>query len=514
MRNGTLLAIDKENSDINWEFVPKINEPRAYEFYSAGLVSDDYLYIGSANKFIYCINRKTGEEEWSIKLTDWVRSRPFITSNTLFIATLDGMVHAIDILNQKILWQRKISDHGFTADLSGNKDRIITSDRNMKIFSLSTQDGSVQWKHSALDGDWVEGKFFAAGEISGQQSAPTVVDGKLYIASSDGFVNAVDTETGKEIWRFETGSSTSPSPTVAEGKVFIGQTYNSYGEYFALDKDTGEPVWSTKELGSVWIGAAYANGKLFLGDMNGNFFAIDPNNGKKLWNYYTAKDTPNEHKSLLSDHRHGWPPGVYCNPIVDGNVVYTGSWAGYYFAFNQETGKLLWRTKTQPEGANGGLPDSAAPVLHKGHIYVQKAGHWLTALDKNDGSIAWEWFAPAGYLQNGTIAANGDMIYASVIRMVTDLPYDATIHTFQDVESGSTKLWTYRGGGGLTAPVLTEDKLIFGSNADPFLTCLDPISGRVLWRTHVGGKMLESVPAIYGNKVFALIKNGYLYAVE
>ena len=39
-------------------------------------------------------------------------------------------------------------------------------------------------------------------------------------------------------------------------------------------------------------------------------------------------------------------------------------------------------------------------------------------------------------------------------------------------------------------------------------------NGEIIWRTHVGGMMLESVPALYGNKVFALLKNGYLYAIE
>ena len=75
-------------------------------------------------------------------------------------------------------------------------------------------------------------------------------------------------------------------------------------------------------------------------------------------------------------------------------------------------------------------------------------------------------------------------------------------------------LWQYRGGGGLTVPVATPDKLIFGSAADPFLTCLNPENGEVRWRLYVGGMMLESVPAIYGDKAFAFIKNGYLYAVK
>ena len=205
---------------------------------------------------------------------------------------------------------------------------------------------------------------------------------------------------------------------------------------------------------------------------------------------------------------------MYCNPVVQGGRVYFGSWAGFYYALDQRTGELIWKCQTKPDGVNGGLPDSAAPTLHKNYLYVQKGGRQIAAIHKDRGTIDWTWSAPPGFLQNGTLAAYGNKVYGSAVREVTTLPYNATIYCFSDVESGGELLWQHKGGGGLTASVMTRDKLVFGSSADPFLTCLDPETGTLIWRTHVGGIMLESVPAIYGNRVYALIKNGYLYAVE
>ena len=121
-------------------------------------------------------------------------------------------------------------------------------------------------------------------------------------------------------------------------------------------------------------------------------------------------------------------------------------------------------------------------------------------------------FAPLGFLQSETVAANGDKVFA-VVRLVTSLPYNATILAFSDVDRGEM-LWQYKGAGGLTAPVLTKNKLIFGASADLFIACLNLANGEIIWRTHFGGMMLKSVPALYGNKVFAFIKNGYLYTIE
>ncbi len=85
---------------------------------------------------------------------------------------------------------------------------------------------------------------------------------------------------------------------------------------------------------------------------------------------------------------------------------------------------------------------------------------------------------------------------------------------FSDVEDGSEKLWEQRGTGGLTPPVLTNDNLIGGSSTDMFITCLDQTNGQIKWRVFTGGEMMENGPAIYGNRIYALCKNGYLFAVK
>ncbi|GAL67977.1 serine/threonine protein kinase-related protein [Jejuia pallidilutea] len=515
-KNGNLFAIDKNDGSVSWEFNSKVPEERAYFYYSQGVEKNNVLYIGTASKKIYAINTLNGKLLWEVDTKDWIRSKPVLVNNNLYFASLSGEMVAIDISGNtpKTMWSNKISDHGIMANLAGNKSIILAIDNNMWMHGINPNTGQEVWRESVLDGQWVDNKFYASDEITGQQSSPTIVDDILYIAGPDGFLNAVDVNTGKEKWKFELASNVSPSPTVAHGMVFVGQTYNSYNEYYALDKNTGEIKWKTEAFGPVWISPVEANGLMFLGNMIGDFFAFDPLNGDIKWSYRTANDTPYKDKSLEFKSGHGWPPGVYCNPAVEGNVVYTGSWAGFYYAFDQKTGKLLWKSKTQPDSTLGGLPDSSAPVLHKNYLYVQKAGREIAAINKNSGKIEWAWEAPVGFLQNGTVAAHGNMFFGSAVRQVTTLPYNATIFAFTDVENGGKLQWQYKGGGGLTAPVITKDKLVFGSSADPFMTCLDPKTGNVIWRTYVGGIMLESVPAIYGNKVYALIKNGYLYAIK
>ena len=165
-------------------------------------------------------------------------------------------------------------------------------------------------------------------------------------------------------------------------------------------------------------------------------------------------------------------------------------------------------------GPRGGNPDSAGSTLWRHHLYVQKRGTAIAALNRNTGEEEWAWQAPGGFLQNGAVAAFDDRIFGSVVSKVSAIPYHAEVVAFDDVAHGGGKRWTYRGGGGLTAPVGANGKLVFGSSGDVFLTCLDPEDGTVKWRLKTGGPMEESTPAIYGDKVFALSRNGYLHAVK
>ncbi|NME72086.1 outer membrane protein assembly factor BamB family protein [Flammeovirga aprica] len=513
--SGAVYAYHILEERLKWTFNVKQVEERSRQLFSQFLIQNDKLYFGSSNKNIYCLEKVSGQLVWQYQTEHWLKSAPVYKNNTLYCATLGGTFYALEEQQNKVVlkWKKKVSDHGFAAELCITEQGVYGVDLNFIVYKVNEQ-GEKVWQHSVLDGVYIDNQFYASEAKGGQQSSPVVVDNTLYIGGTDGFVNAIDIRTAKELWQFETVGIMASSPTVAYDKVFFGEAYSSTGTYYAVDAKTGRIVWSTQEYGKVWVSATFHDGNIYFGNMDGFFFCVDAASGKKIWSYNTAKDTPLEHLPLETKHQHGFPPGVYCNPVYAEGIIYTGSWSGYYFAFDATTGTLKWRTKTSPENGKGGFPDSAAPVLHKNHLYVQKGGNQIAALNIENGKIDWVWNAPAGYLQNGTVTAYSNKIFGSIVRGVTKLPYDAQIIAFDDVEDGGKELWRYKGGGGLTASVIAKNKLIFGSSAHVHATCLDLNTGELIWKTMLGGTMLEVVPAVYGNKAFFQCKNGYLYAIE
>jgi outer membrane protein assembly factor BamB len=522
-KSGKLHALKIKTGVSQFVFSAHKNNTRAHQFFSRVVYNNDRIYVGSAANELYCLNFK-GELIWTLPVSDWVRSAPTIVDNKIYVATFDAKLYTIEDKGKKgkILRKIKIGEHPITADLVSSKATVLVADQGLVLYAVSTKTSDIKWRHGIVDGIITEDNYVMADWSGGLLGTPTVVDDVAYIGGSDGFVNAVDIKSGKEIWRFETNSTVSLAPTVIGDKVFFGYLgantehygYDNPGEYFAVNKDTGAPIWTSKEFGRVWVSPSYNDGILFFGNTDGFVFAIDPNNGATLWSYNTAKDTSKEHIPLSAPFRHGFPSGVYSIPVNDDVNFYVGSWSGYYFAFDQKTGILKWRVKTSANDY-GGLPDSAALMLNNNYLYVQEKGAWITAINVITGKIDWRWKGTPGYLQNATVTG-GDKgrFYGSIANRVTELPYFSEVIAFDNIENGGGILWKTRGVGGLTPAITSKSQIISGSSCGMFISSLDPKTGKLLWRVYTGGEMLENAPAIYGNQVFALCKNGYLYAIE
>lgn len=508
-------ALARKDGRHRWTFrVPESEfEPRAYQFFSTALEvssspqpNQDRVYVGTAGGYLYCLNASDGELIWKHKVNDWIRSKPVQVGDTIYVATLDARMLALrdNGTSAQELWEAQLGEHGFTADLVGNENGILASGRDLVLYSVAPDTGTTQWRHSLIDGAWIDGTRHQADVFAGQfQTSPVVVDNIVYVGGPDGFLSAHDVDTGKRLWRFEARGRISATPCVADGKVFIGQN-GRYMEYYAIDQKNGKLVWQIDDFGWATVGStAYHNGRIFVGTESGWFYSIDAGNGKIHW----------KHKSRIP-HQGFQPP-----PATDDTRVYTGSHDGRYYALNQTDGSEVWSvdTSAKPDTLSGGNPDSAGIVLWKDLIYVQKQGSCIAALKRETGEEVWEWRQPANYLQNGAVAAFDDKVFGSVVRDVTSIPYFARIHAFDDADKGGKELWSYAeagGGGGLTAPVVTKGKLIFGSSAGVFMTCVNPNTGQLMWRCYVGGPMEEGVPALYGNRVFSHHRNGYFFAIE
>lgn len=484
--DGTFVALDKATGRRRWTFRTATAEPRAFVFFSTATEADGRVYVGTADRTLYCLDAKTGALVWTREVGDWIRSRPLVVGRRVFVATLDGRITALNESGGE-LWKRQLAEHPIFSDLVGDTRGLLVASSDLYLHSLDPESGAVQWRHSLLESAEVDGRRVLADTVAGgadYQSSPTVANGTVFIGGPDHFVRAFDAASGRERWRFETSGQVSASPIVAEGRVFFGQQGGDKN-FYTVDAATGQLVWR-RTLGWAWVGAGFSEGNLFIGTVEGEIHCVRAHDGHVLWTHATNG-------------------GVYPHPATDADNVYTGSWDGQVLALDKRTGRVRWAFYL------GGSPDSAAPVLHDGKIFVQALGRNLHALDAKTGREVWRYDVPAGWRMNGTPAARGDRILASIYIDNNGAPCGATMMAM-DVVTGKI-LWRQSYGGSLTGAAIARDRAFFASTNHPFVSCTD-LEGNLLWRRRIGGLVYESCPAISGSRLYVLAADQYLYALE
>lgn len=145
-----------------------------------------------------------------------------------------------------------------------------------------------------------------------QEATPIVVDGVMYISTPWNIVHAIDVRSGKQIWEFDpkvprdTGYKgccdvVSRGVAIWKGKVFAA-TWD--GRLFALDAASGKPIWSVDTFAGENPDFSYTitgapivmNDKVVIGNggaeygVRGYITAYDTATGDKAWRWYTVPD--------------------------------------------------------------------------------------------------------------------------------------------------------------------------------------------------------------------------------
>ena len=110
---------------------------------------------------------------------------------------------------------------------------------------------------------------------------------------------------------------------------------------------------------------------LYIGSCSGSFYALDRETGFPLWTYNTAFDgqSANFHGNLL---------------LADGTIVVgtDSGETGWLYAFDAESGDLLWSQKTP-----GGFPSD--PARHESRALAVTMSGELRCVDLKSGETAW-----------------------------------------------------------------------------------------------------------------------------
>ncbi|MGH8234007.1 MAG: outer membrane protein assembly factor BamB [Rhodanobacteraceae bacterium] len=338
---------------------------------------------------------------------------------------------------------------------------------------------------------------------SGVRLQPAYADGKLYVISTDGKIEALDAGTGKSIWKQSTrvGDGIWPfrhkkpgpdaryagGPAVSGDLLVIGTLD---GHVYAMDAATGKRLWSTAVDDEVISPPAIDAGMVYVRTNSGYVYAFDGNSGERKW----LNDQANVpllslrgNGALLAAH------GVVMFGTDDGNVE----------SVRGDTGAVQWKlpiTKGLGRTDIQKLNDADDTLQLDGSTLYATAYHGeLVAIDAAQGQLLWN--RPfSTYVGVGV----GD-------KELVGVDNDSLVWAFTKESGGD--LWKQDAlqYHWLTAPAIQEQYAVVGG-IDGYVHWLDLSDGKLAARVRLSKDAIRARPVVNGDTVYVEDVKGHIAA--
>ena len=324
-RTGRTVDIVKPPLSLAW-----VSRLGGTDQFSSPVIAGQTMYIGLADEEnrgragVYALDTATGQRRWFYPTTSSIKHSVSVSHGTVYTATAEGDVLAIDANSGKLQWSYSLGSPmdcwAFASPLVDGE--VVYAGTPKRFVALDASTGNPLWSDSDLAGVWLA-----------YRSSPVAGNGLIYVGltAQDGLF-ALDSRTGKVRWRQKNPFSLHSTPTL-DGETL----YSVSGGVAATWAKTGLQKWKTVIGGDVASSPTLAGDKLLVGMADGRLLAFDAANGKQLWQY--AKPSPS--KLSFSPYQAVSNPMIG-SPAISGQVAYVGTAGGRFLAIDVKTGNELW----------------------------------------------------------------------------------------------------------------------------------------------------------------------------
>jgi alcohol dehydrogenase (cytochrome c) len=447
------------------------------KFETTPLVLDGIMYLTQPPNDVVALDARTGRIFWIYQHKPAPESKPCcgavnrglaILGDTLFMATIDARLIAIDARNGKPLWNTKVADHdaGYAMTLAPLvvKDKVVVG--------------------------------VAGGEYGIR-----------------GFLAAYDARTGKEAWRFytipapgEPGHETWPADDSwrhGGGSVWLTGSF---------DPELNLTYWGIGNPGPDWNASQRPGDNLY----SDSVLALDADTGKLKWHFQFTPHDPYDYDSVQVP--------VLADASWDGRVRKLMLWAnrnGFFYALDRTNGKFLsghpfvkvnWASGLDDRGRPLATPQPVGAPVYPG---VQGGTNWYSpSYSPRTGLFylsAWQDYAtifvsePVDYSPGQRYTggrptspipgAPNPSLRGAPINNWTEATGHGSVMAL-DIRTGRTK-WKFDMTDVTDAGILTTaSDLLFTGGREGYFHALDARTGTLLWKASVGGPV-AAAPITY-----------------
>lgn len=124
------VAFDVAGGKVAWVY-----EDRALPFFSSPAVNDRLVLIGSRDKHLHAIDRKTGEGVWKFQTGGRVEGSPIVFVDGVVFGSSDGRLYAAGLEAGAELWQLELGESLVASPAFGGQQIIIGGEKGT-VFAI------------------------------------------------------------------------------------------------------------------------------------------------------------------------------------------------------------------------------------------------------------------------------------------------------------------------------------------------------------------------------------------
>lgn len=305
-----------------------------------------------------------------------------------------------------------------------------------------------------------------------------------------------NTFTPKTDWSRSVGDGVSGyysklTPVVSQNKVFVA---DRNGLVEALNPSNGKVLWENDLEKNTPVkisgGLVLAEGKIFMGTENADVIALDAETGKEVWRAKVAGE-------------------VLSKPLVDSGIVVVNTSSGVLQALNADTGKSKWQISNEIPTLT--LRGTSSPVAIAGGVFWGLSNGRLEGAILNNGQVLWQQTisTPKGSTEidrlvdvDAAPVIAGDRLYA--------IGYNGSLVSI-DLRSGQIA-WK-RNYSSATNFVVDGNELFLVTSKD-HIVAVDARSGTELWQNKDLQYRQLSAPAVIDGYLVTGDAEGYLHWLD
>ena len=462
-----IIPSNVDDLELKWVFQAQSLQV----FETTPLVVDGIMYLTEAPNTVVALDAKLGRVFWTYEYTPSRDARPCcgrvnrglgILGDTLFMATIDANLIAIDAKSGRPIWKTTVAEAsaGYATTLAPLvvKDKVLVG--------------------------------VAGGEYGIR-----------------GFIAAYAADTGREVWRFYT----VPGPGEPGHETWQGDTWMHGGAPAWLtgsyDPDLNLTYWGTGNPGPDWNPEQRPGDNLY----SDSVVALDADTGELKWYF---QFTPNDDY----DYDAVQIPVLVDFPASDGStrkLMLWGNRNGFFYVLDRTTGRFLsgspfvdvnWAEALDDNGWPVETPQPPGSPTYPG---VQGGTNWYSpSYSPNTGLFylsAWEGYGsifepvPVEY-QSGRLFLGG--------RPTSPIPGAPNV---PGLRRGPINTWTEAAGSGAVIAIdprtgekqwkfemtdvtssgilTTASDLLFTGGREGYFFALDARTGELLWKASLGGQI-------------------------